>query len=82
MPGRDETIAVALSIAMALLMVMVAVIAGASDGPQPSMQGGPPTPGCIEWTDSCVVCARAPEGLACSTPGIACTRGAPRCLRR
>lgn len=27
---------------------------------------------CAEWTDLCTVCARVPEGIACSTPGVAC----------
>ena len=82
MPVRDEALAVTLSIAAALLMVVLAVIAGASAGPAPTAEAGPPDPACVEWTDSCVVCSRSPGGLACSTPGIACTRGAPRCLRR
>ena len=29
-------------------------------------------PGCAEWTDLCTVCARILEGIACSTPGVAC----------
>jgi hypothetical protein len=79
MPTRDEALAVTLSIAVALLMVILAVIAWANAGP-PS-QGGPPGPACAEWTDNCVVCRRTPEGLACSTPGIACVPSAPRCLK-
>ncbi|MFL5129508.1 MAG: hypothetical protein ACJ8DD_05140 [Microvirga sp.] len=82
MPPRDEALAVTLSIAVALLMVILAVLAGANAGPPPATQDGPPDPACLEWTDSCVVCSRTPGGLACSTPGIACSRGAPRCLRR
>jgi hypothetical protein len=82
MLSRDEALAVVLSVAVALLMVVVAVIAVASAGPPPATEGGPPDPACVEWTDSCVVCSRTAEGLACSTPGIACTKGAPRCLRR
>ncbi|WP_099510755.1 hypothetical protein [Microvirga ossetica] len=82
MPSRDESLAIVLSLAVALLIVVLAVIAGTHAGPQPTTEGGPPDPACVEWTDSCVVCARTPEGLACSTPGIACTRAAPRCLRR
>lgn len=79
---RDEALAVTLSIAAALLMVILAVIAGASAGPSPAAQGGAPDPACLEWTDSCVICSRTAQGLACSTPGIACTPAAPRCLRR
>ncbi|MFD0464343.1 hypothetical protein ACFQY9_23455 [Microvirga aerilata] len=45
------------------------------------VQDTTPGPSCAEWTNGCVVCRRTPEGLACSTPGIACTPGAPRCLR-
>jgi hypothetical protein len=82
MPTRDEALAVTLAIATALLMVVLAVIAGASAGPPPAVQAGPPDAACLEWTDSCVICARTSQGLACSTPGIACTRDAPRCLRR
>lgn len=34
---------------------------------------------CIEWGDGCVVCRRAPEAPACSTPGIACTAQPTTC---
>lgn len=37
---------------------------------------------CLEWSDGCQVCQRLSEGPACSLPGIACTPGEPRCLRR
>lgn len=33
---------------------------------------GAANPDCAEWTDLCTVCARVPEGIACSTPGVAC----------
>ena len=39
-------------------------------------------PTCAEWTDGCVVCQRTNEGLACSTPGIACVPQERQCLRR
>ncbi|EIM27411.1 hypothetical protein [Microvirga lotononidis] len=82
MPSRDEALAITLSIAAALMAVLLAVIAGAGIGPQPATEGGPPGgPACAEWTDGCVVCRRTPDGLACSTPGIACVPAAPRCLR-
>jgi hypothetical protein len=76
---RDEALAVILSIAIALLVVTFAIIAGAE--PQAPSQGSTPDPSCAEWTNGCVVCRRVPEGLACSTPGIACTPSQPRCLR-
>jgi hypothetical protein len=79
MPSRDETLAVVISIVIALLVVTFAVIAGT--GLEAPAQGSAPGPSCAEWTDGCVVCRRVPEGLACSTPGIACTPGAQRCVR-
>jgi hypothetical protein len=37
---------------------------------------------CAEWTNLCQVCLRDATGEAqCSTPGIACTPGAPICRR-
>ncbi|HEV2566725.1 MAG TPA: hypothetical protein VGU19_16755 [Microvirga sp.] len=82
MLARDEALAVVISIAVTLAIMVLAVIVGASAGPPPTAEGGPPDPACVEWTDSCVVCSRTAQGLACSTPGIACTPAAPRCLRR
>jgi hypothetical protein len=82
MLSRDEALAVTLSIAVALVVVTFAVLAGAFVTPLPAAQDAPPDPSCLEWTDSCVVCVRTPTGQACSTPGIACTQTAPRCLRR
>ena len=77
MLSRDEALAVTLSIAVALLIVILAVIAArrrrsaARDTGRASRIRR-----ASEWTDSCVVCARTPEGLACSTPGIACVERA------
>ncbi|MBF9197021.1 hypothetical protein [Microvirga terrestris] len=81
MLSRDEALAVTLSIAVALLVAAFAIIASATAVSQAPSQGSAPGPSCAEWTDSCVVCRRVPEGLACSTPGIACVPSAPRCLR-
>jgi len=81
MLSRDEALAVTLSIAVALLVVTFAIIAGGAAGSQAPNQSSTPGPSCAEWTNGCVVCRRVPEGLACSTPGIACTPSAPRCLR-
>ncbi len=34
---------------------------------------GTANPQCLEWTDSCRICARDAENkISCSTPGIAC----------
>jgi hypothetical protein len=77
---RDELIGLSLAGVIALLVVTFAVFAGVfMPAPEPSARGV--APACSEWTDGCIVCARRPEGLACSTPGIACTRSAPRCLK-
>jgi hypothetical protein len=82
MRSSDDALAVTLAVAAALLAVILSVLVGFSAGPLPATESGPPDPACIEWSDSCVVCSRTPEGMACSTPGIACTKGPPRCLRR
>ena len=77
---RDEAIALSIAGVIAFLIVAFAVFAGmAAPASDRATRGGAPS--CSEWTDGCVVCARRPEGLACSTPGIACTRSAPKCLK-
>ena len=55
----------------------------------PAHRGAPSTSGladrdptCAEWTDGCVTCLRTPQGPSCSTPGIACVRQRPECLRK
>ncbi|KLK94436.1 hypothetical protein AA309_04210 [Microvirga vignae] len=77
---RTECFAVVLAVVVALVTVAFAVVAGAS---VPLQAGGQTIqePTCPEWTDGCIVCARTPQGLACSTPGIACVRQTPRCLK-
>jgi hypothetical protein len=82
MLSRDEALAVTLSVAVALLVAAFAILFAMSTKPQAARQDGAPDATCLEWTDSCVVCSRVAQGLACSTPGIACTPSAPRCLRR
>jgi hypothetical protein len=79
---RDEALAVTLSILAALAITAFAVLMGTGIfGVAPVGQDHGP-PNCSEWTDGCVICVRRPEGLACSTPGIACTRGKLQCLKR
>ena len=80
MLARTELFAVLLAAVVALVIVAFAVVAGASTSPRAEGQAQP-APACSEWTDGCIVCARTAQGLACSTPGIACTRSAPRCLK-
>ncbi|MGO4386658.1 hypothetical protein AB4Y85_03905 [Microvirga sp. 2YAF29] len=74
--SRDEAIALSIACVIAFLVVAFAVFAGVTTPASERV-----APACSEWTDGCVVCARRPEGLACSTPGIACVRQAPKCLK-
>ncbi|MCW6508577.1 hypothetical protein [Lichenifustis flavocetrariae] len=47
-----------------------------------SIQGyGRQNPGCLEWTNGCVICASSDGHAACSTPGIACTPAGLTCKR-
>lgn len=67
-----------------VILVVATVLLGAL---LPARNGGPASSvaedrGCLEWTDGCRVCQRLAEGPACSLPGIACTAGEMRCLRR
>jgi hypothetical protein len=77
---RDEALALTLAGVIALLVVTFAVFAGVVT-PVAERAAHTGQPACSEWTDGCVVCARRPEGLACSMPGIACVRKEPRCVK-
>ncbi|WP_298955594.1 hypothetical protein [uncultured Methylobacterium sp.] len=71
------------SLGVAALVLATVALAHLAPGGHPAPAVGPDRdPGCLEWTDSCVVCVRGTEGPNCSLPGIACTRGPQRCLRR
>ncbi len=79
--SRDEALALSIAGIIAFLVVTFAVFAGVvTPASERAARSGQPT--CSEWTDGCVVCSRTPQGLACSTPGIACQRGQESCLRR
>jgi hypothetical protein len=82
MPNRDAALAIVVALTSALAAVLVGVLVALTPAPQrPSSRD--PGPGCAEWTDGCIVCQRnGGTGVACSTPGIACTRSTLRCLRR
>ncbi|HEU6441165.1 MAG TPA: hypothetical protein VFF38_02285 [Microvirga sp.] len=80
MPGRDEALAVSLAFLTALVVTAIAVLVSVL-GPPPKDRRAAPEPACPEWTDGCIVCARTPQGFACSTPGFACVPSAPRCLK-
>ena len=78
---RDDTIALVLALAIVLGTVAVANLL---PGARPAAPAADPQADrtCLEWTDGCTVCQRTPEGPACSTPGIACVRQEPQCVRR
>jgi hypothetical protein len=85
MSDESITVGVVVAVTTALLAVVLAVVlalVAADAAPAAGLQrtGGAPSASCLEWSDGCVVCMRRPEGVACSTPGIACTRGVARCL--
>jgi hypothetical protein len=84
--GRDDLLAVLAALAIAVATVLVGALAagGGREEVAPPVAAVAPDkdPACIEWTDGCVVCQRTPQRPACSTPGIACTRGPLTCLRR
>jgi len=86
MGSQNDAIGVILAIVIALAATTVAALAGIMEagamGHVPAAQRSTPDQTCAEWTDGCVVCSRTPQGLACSTPGIACQRGQESCLRR
>jgi hypothetical protein len=82
MPRDQEAVAISTAITAALGAIVLAMLTASGSGVAPSAAAGSPAPpACSEWTDGCVVCARTPEGLACSTPGIACTRSAVQCIK-
>ncbi|HEV2557510.1 MAG TPA: hypothetical protein VGU45_02685 [Microvirga sp.] len=80
-PSGGDTLAVVTALAAALTAILIAGLAAAGLF-EPSRPTGMALPACSEWSDGCVVCARQPGGaVACSMPGIACTRGSVQCLR-
>ena len=69
-----------------LAFAVTPALAQTSDpAPAPSkhvMTFGADNPGCLEWTDGCVVCKRLDaDAAACSTPGVACLPQEPTCKK-
>lgn len=70
-------------------IVAAALPAFAEDPPAPTpaqeriavQAWGAAHPECAEWTDLCTICARVPDGIACSTPGVACLPQPVLCRR-
>jgi hypothetical protein len=91
--GRDDLRTVLLALTIVLATVVIGALAGGGAVREEPVAAAPPSTAglnvaaagpadCAEWTNGCVVCQRTAQGAACSTPGIACTRGAISCLRR
>jgi hypothetical protein len=78
---RDTALALAIAFVVALVVTAGAVVMAVTARPS-TASGLPGQATCAEWTDGCIVCRRTDQGPVCSTPGIACTRAEPRCLRR
>jgi hypothetical protein len=84
MPSRHDDI-VGLILALVIVLGTVAlahVLPAATSASPPQPASFDNKTSCAEWTDGCVVCQRTGEGLACSTPGIACVPRERQCLRR
>jgi hypothetical protein len=85
MPSRRDDLLLSLAMmAVVAGTVLLAVLLPAAPAPRPPSAAsyGDQNPICSEWTDGCIVCRRGEHGAACSTPGIACVRGAVQCLKR
>jgi hypothetical protein len=82
--SRDDWTGLA---AIAIVAIGTVLIAQFAPGAEPAA-GAPPEVSepaeavCTEWTDGCIVCRRVDGEPMCSTPGIACVRGAMQCLER
>ncbi|MBX9934076.1 MAG: hypothetical protein K2Y56_21585 [Methylobacterium sp.] len=76
---RDGLVAIAIA-SVVLATVLIAHLVPAAHRPQPAAPAADVT--CAEWSDGCRTCQRLPDGVACSTPGIACTPSAQTCERR
>ena len=85
MPSRRDDLLIALALAAVVIgTVLLATLLPAAPAPTlPSAAAfGDRDKSCAEWSDGCIVCRRDGHGTACSTPGIACTRGPVQCLKR
>ena len=80
---RDDLLGLILLLVIVLGTVALAHFLPAAPSGIPSTPAsfdGEPT--CAEWSDGCVICQRTNQGIACSTPGIACVPRERQCLRR
>lgn len=81
--SRDGLLLAALAMLVAATVLVGALLPGAAPPPASHAPAVPAADSaCLEWGDGCRICRRLPEGPACSLPGIACTPGEERCLRR
>lgn len=79
----DRLVALGVAV-LALGAVLIGTFApGSVHPPTPTVATAPADDlSCAEWSDGCRVCQRLAEGPACSLPGIACTLGQQKCLRK
>lgn len=81
-PAGDRAAFLAILAAVVGTVILAAALPAARTGPPSTPNAFSHDATCLEWTDACVVCTRGDHGANCSTPGIACERQAPRCLKR
>ena len=81
-PPADRASFLAILALMLGTVVLAVALPAARTGPVSTPNAFRDDATCLEWTDACVICTRGDRAPNCSTPGIACERQAPRCLRR
>ena len=81
-PSGDGITLAAIAAVVLGTVVLAVALPAARTGPVSTPNAFRDDATCLEWTDECVVCTRGGAGPNCSTPGIACERRAPRCLKR
>ncbi|GJD58526.1 hypothetical protein [Methylobacterium dankookense] len=80
--NRDGSSGALAAWGVVVLTVATVLLGALLPGHRPAAVSPATDSACLEWSDGCQVCQRHAEGPACSLPGIACTPGEPRCLRR
>ena len=80
---RDDIIGFALALTLVIGTVALSHLLPVAKSTSPTMPASfERDPTFAEWTDGCIICQRTNQGIACSTPGIACMPRERQCLRR
>lgn len=74
---RDGLIALGIAALVAVTILIPYLVPASTRHPAMSIDER-----CAEWSDGCRICQRTPDGVACSTPGIACMPTPTSCLRQ